>query len=167
MLVAGAYTIHFMVAHQFLPGPELNTFLPKGNFRGTEVHLILMDHPTTIIKCKIIYDVHGAGLYGIRLTRTYGEKTVAPASRMKKQRNKNRKKKNFCGQHCFTHQYGMYNSWKELEKLQEGLEVFMEVMNAFLSVEKLIDDEEIITLIVQDKRHSSPTKFPGTFAKKE
>jgi hypothetical protein len=68
-----------------------------------------MDHPTTLIEREIIYDVHGAGLYSIRLTRTYGEKTAAPASGMKKQRNKNPKEKNFCSQHHFINQYSKYN----------------------------------------------------------
>jgi hypothetical protein len=118
-----------------------------------------MDHPTTLTNTLIIYDISGAGLYGFRLTRAYGEKTAAPASGMKKQRIKIQKKKNYRSQHHFTNQYRIYNNWKELEKLQEGSDAFMEVMNAFLSAEKLIEDEEIIETIIGERSHLSSTKF--------
>jgi hypothetical protein len=53
MLLAGAYHIHFMVAHQAEPGPE-RTYIPKGNFGGPEVRLIPMNRETTLVD-KTIY----------------------------------------------------------------------------------------------------------------
>jgi hypothetical protein len=99
MLLAGALYYHFMVAHRFPPGPELRTFLPKGDFGGPEVHQIPMDRPTTLTERVLVYDASGAGLYGIRLTRIYGKKASAPASGMKKQWKKetNKTKKRFSG----------------------------------------------------------------------
>jgi hypothetical protein len=64
---------------------------------------------------------------------------------MKKQwkKEKNPTKKRFSGQHHFTHLYDVYNNWKELEKLQESSGSFMEVTKAFISAEKLSDDEDV------------------------
>jgi hypothetical protein len=154
-----------MVARQFPQGPELNTFLPKGDFRGPEVHQIPMDRPTTLTEHVIVYDASGARLYGIRLTRIYGKKTAAPASRMKKQWKKEtiKMKKIFSGQHRFTHLYEVYNDWKELERLQESLESFTEVMNAFISAEKLSDDEDVreTPIIKDDQCHLSHGTVTG------
>jgi hypothetical protein len=154
-----------MVAHQFPPGPECKTFLPKGDFGGPEVHQILMNCPTTLTECVIIYDASGAGLYGICLTRIYGKKVAAPASGTKKQwkREKNPMKKRFSGQHHFTHLYEAYNDWKELERLQESSGSFMEVMKAFISAEKLSDDEDVreTPIIKDDQCHLSHGTVTG------
>jgi hypothetical protein len=40
-------------------------------------------------------------------------------------------------------------------------------MDAFLSAEKLINEEEIVTLIIEDEGHSYPAKFCQNFSEKE
>jgi hypothetical protein len=163
MLLAGAFSIYFdMVAHQFLPGRK-HTYVLKGNFGGLEVHLIPVNRPTNIMGKDIPYDVSGAGLYGFRLTRVYGEKVATPVSGKKSQMEKNTKKikktKNSRGQHHFTAPYSTYNGWEELEKLQEDSEAFMEVMDAFIAAEKLIANEAIIKPIMTEGSRLSSKKF--------